>query len=67
MTKENVSVDFRLKKIDGTRNYLLEGVKQNELMNKNHKKLCEVLNYFENFHMFISAVSGCVQFLNLLH
>ena len=31
-------LEFRLKNIDETRNYLLEEIKQNELMSKNHNK-----------------------------
>ena len=34
------------------RNYLLEEIKDNELMSEKHQKLCRVLNY-------ISPVSGC--------
>ena len=34
MSEENVSQEFRLKNIDGTRNYFLKEVNQNELMNK---------------------------------
>ena len=38
MQKENISFDFRLKKIDETRNYLLEEIKQNELMSNKMKE-----------------------------
>ena len=31
MAKENVSLDFRLKEIDETRNYYLEQIKHNDL------------------------------------
>ena len=31
--------EFRLKKIDEIRNYLIEEIKQNELMNKKHSKI----------------------------
>ena len=34
------NLDFRLKKINETRNYFLEEIKNNDLMNKNHKKVC---------------------------
>ena len=60
MTKENISLDFRLKKIDEARNYFLEEIKQNELMNDKVKKACRDLNYFKHFLIFISAVSQCV-------
>ena len=45
MAKENASLDFRLKKIDETRNYLLEEIKQNELMSKRHKKVFLTFSY----------------------
>ena len=32
MARENVSLDFKLKKIDESRNYLLEEIKHNDLM-----------------------------------
>ena len=34
-----MSQEFRLKNIDETRNYLLEEIKQNELMSRKHKKV----------------------------
>ena len=45
------NLDFRLKKIDETRNYFKEGIKDD--------LICKALNYFEHF-VFIFAVSGCV-------
>ena len=50
MTKESVNIDFRL--IDEMRNYLLEEIKENELMSEEHQNVCRVLKY-------ISPVSGC--------
>ena len=38
MTKEKVSLDFKLKKIDEARNYLVEEVKHNDLT------MCRALN-----------------------
>ena len=60
MAKENVGLDFRLKKVDETRNYLLDDIKYNDLMSKKHKKLCTALNNLQSFLVFISAVSVCV-------
>ena len=37
MTEENISQEFRLKNIDGTRNYFIEEINQIELMSKKHK------------------------------
>ena len=54
------SLDFRLKNIDETRNYLLEEIKHNDLMSEKHRKVCRALKYFEYFLVFVSAVSDCV-------
>ena len=53
-----VSVNFNLKKIDETRNYILEEIKHNDLMSRKRKIMCRALNYFEYFLVFISVVSG---------
>ena len=34
--------EFRLKKIDEIRNYLIEEINQNELMSKKNRKVCRV-------------------------
>ena len=49
MVAENISQLFRLKHLDEIRNYFLEEKKQNELMSRNHKKVCTTLNYIEHF------------------
>ena len=49
MVEENISQEFRLKNIDETRDYLIEGTKQNELMSRNHKKVCKTLNMLNTF------------------
>ena len=36
--------EFRLKKKDEIRNYLIDELNQNELMSKKHEKVCRVLN-----------------------
>ena len=41
--------ELRLKKIDEVRNYFIEEMNQNELMSKNHKKVCRILNYLKNY------------------
>ena len=41
MYEENVSEEFRLKKMDETRNYFIEEINQNKLMSKKHKKFVE--------------------------
>ena len=52
--------EFRLKKIDEIRNYLIEEINRNELMSKKHKKVCRVLNYVEHSLIVFSAITGCV-------
>ena len=42
MSEENISQEFRLKKIDETRNYFIEEVDQIELMSKKHKKIVQL-------------------------
>ena len=54
------SLDFKLKTIDETINYLLDEIKHNDLTSEKHKKVCRNLNYFEHFLVFAFAVSGCV-------
>ena len=60
MAKENVSLEFRLKQIDETRNYLLGEIKHNNLMSEKRKTKCRTLNYFKHFLVFVFAVSGSV-------
>ena len=60
MSKENVSLNLVLKKIDETRNQLLEEIKHNDLISEKHKKVCKDLNYFDHFLVFISAVIDSV-------
>ena len=55
MVKENGSLDFRLKKINETRNYLLDEIKHDDLKSEKHKNMCRTLNYFEHFLASISA------------
>ena len=38
---------FRLK-INETKNYFIEEIKQRDLVSKKHKKVCTFLNYIEN-------------------
>ena len=48
MDEENISVEFRLKNIDETRNYFIEEIDQNELMSKRYKKVRTALIYIEH-------------------
>ena len=53
---------FRLKNMDETRNYLLEEIKQNELMlmSRKNKKVCRTVSYIEHFLILASTISGCI-------
>ena len=55
-----MSQKFRLKNTDETRNYLIEEIKQNELMSRKHKKFCKTLNYIEHFLILASTITGCI-------
>ena len=48
MVEENISQEFRLKKIDETRNYFLEEIKHIEFMNGKCKKVLTTLNYIKH-------------------
>ena len=60
MIKENAGLEFRLKKLDETRIYLLDEIKHNDLIIKKYKKMQRNLIYLEHFCLFISGISGCV-------
>ena len=64
--EENISQEFRLKNIDETRNYFLEQIKQNELINKKYKMVCITLNYIKHFLILVSAITGCISISALL-
>ena len=58
--EENISQEFRLKNIDKTRKYLIEGINQSKLISKKHKKVCTTLNWIEHFLILVSTITGCV-------
>ena len=60
MAEENTSQELRLQNIIKTKNYFIKNIDQNELMTKNHKKVCTILNYIEHFLILASAVTGCI-------
>ena len=55
---EEASLEFRFKKIDETRNYLLDELKHNDLISEKYKKTCKYLNYVENLLILVSTVTG---------
>ena len=42
MFEENISQEFRFKKIDKIKNYFNEEIKQNLLISKKHKKIVQL-------------------------
>ena len=55
-----VKFQIRLTKINETRNFLLEEIKHNNLMNEKHKNTCKYLNYVKHLLIVASIVSYCV-------
>ena len=55
-----MSQELRLTKIDQTRNYFLEEIKQNKLMSRKNKKVCEHLNYIEHFLILTFTMTECI-------
>ena len=60
MVEEKINQEFRLKKIDETRNYFFEEIKQNELRSKKCIKVCTTLDYIEHFLTLASTITGCI-------
>ena len=54
------SLEFRLRKIDEARNYILDEINHNDLMTEKYKKICKYLNYFEHLLILVSTVTGCL-------
>ena len=46
--------------MDKTKNYLIEEVNRNDLMNKNHKNVCTTVKLYWTLSCFISAITECV-------
>ena len=59
MKEGNISQEFRLKNINETRSYLIEEIKQNELMSRK-LKVCTTLNYIEHFLFLASRITECI-------
>ena len=65
---EEASLEFRLRKIDETRNYLLDEIKYNDLISEKYKKTCKYLNYVEHLTIFeFQQLLVAFHFLYLLH
>ena len=57
---KEASLQFRLRQIDETTNYLLDEMKHNDLMSEKNKKTCKYLNYVENMLFLASTITVCV-------
>ena len=61
--KNNMSIlEFRLNKIDQTRNYLLSEREHNDFISEKYLT-CKYLNYVKTFLVLVSTVTGCVSSL----
>lgn len=40
--------------------YFIEGIKQNELISNEHKKICKILNYTEDLLILVPTVTAYV-------
>ena len=60
MIEKSISLDFKLRKIDETKNDFIEEIKHRDLMSKKHNNVCTDLNYIEQLFILVSAVTGCV-------
>ena len=66
MTEENISTEFRLKNINERRNYFIEEINQNELMSKEHKNVCGVLNDIEHLLILVTRCVSISAFASLV-
>ena len=57
---EEASFKFRFRKIDETRNYLLDEIKDNDLMREKCKNTCKYLNYVEHLLILVSVITGSI-------
>ena len=59
MTAKRMSLEFRLRKIDETRNYDLDEMKQ-WFHEWRYKNTCKYLNFVEHLLKLASTVTGCI-------
>ena len=57
---EEASLEFRLRKVVETTNYLLDEIKNNDLKSEKYERLCKNLNYVEHVLILASTITGCV-------
>ena len=57
---EEANLEFRFKKIDETRTFLLDETKHNDLMSEQYKRTCKYLHCVEHLLILASTINGCV-------
>ena len=57
---EEASLEFRLRKIDETRNYLLDEIKHNNLIGEKYQNACKYLNYVQNLLIQSLTITACI-------
>ena len=55
-----MSQEFRFKKINKTRKYILEEIKQNEWISRKYKNVSTTLNSIEHFLILASTTAGYI-------
>ena len=67
MAEDILSQEFELKNTEETRDYLIEEINQNELMNKKHKKVGLYGVIFNTYLFSLLRLLDVFRFLLLLH
>ena len=57
---EEASLEFRLRKLDETRNYHLDEINHNDLFSEKYEKTCKYINYVANLLILASTISSCI-------
>ena len=60
MTDEDISQEFRLKKIKVINSYFIKEIDQNELTSNKKKEVFATLNYIEHFLTLFFEVTVCI-------
>ena len=60
MTDEDISQEFRLKKIKVINSYFIKEIDQNELTSNKKKEACATLTYIEHFLTLFFEVTVCI-------
>ena len=62
MIEENINQKFRFKNIDETAIYIVQEIKQNQLMSERYKKVCGVLNIIHLLIFIFCSYWVCFHF-----